>query len=65
MSRDVALNIGVLNVYCGYNLTVKEREVLIRLSIAEFDKPIKDRKIPFQLVEEAKRIVKFKKWHNG
>ena len=62
MSREVKLNTGVLNVYCGYDLTVKEREVLTRITLAEFEKPIKDRKIPFQLVQEARRIVLFKKW---
>jgi hypothetical protein len=62
MSREVKLNTGVLNVFCGHFLSPKVQDELIRITLKEFEKPIKRRRQPYLLVQEAKNIIKYEKW---
>ena len=45
-------------LWCGFQLSDKEKEFLIRSTLAEFKKPIKDRRTPLELVNEARRVIK-------
>ena len=64
MSRPVNKNIKNINLFCGYCLNEKERSVVTELALYEMTIiPIHNRKKPFKLVEEAKDIVRYKKWN--
>ena len=52
-----------LNLYCGYSLNEKERETITELALYEMSIiPIHNRRKPFELVLEARRIEHYKKW---
>ena len=58
-------NVKYLNLYCGYTLTKLEQDELIIITLAEFDRPVCDRRTPRELVAEARNIVKFKSWNSN
>lgn len=63
MSRPVSKNVKNLNLFCGFCLNEKEREAVTELALYEMTIiPIHNRKKPFKLVEDARNIVKYKKW---
>ena len=54
----VRYNVKYLNLYCGYTLTKKEKGELIAITLAEFDRPVCDRRKPRELVAEARNKVR-------
>jgi len=63
MSKPIINNMRFLNLYCGYVLNEKEREVITELALYEMNViPIHHRRKPFELVKEAKRLAKYRKW---
>lgn len=53
------------NLFCGYELSIKEQEYLIRSTQNEFLKPIIERRTPLELVNETRKVIKYsKKWLN-
>ena len=53
------------DIWCGLDLKYKEKEELIKITLAEFNKPIKDRKRPFQLIDKVKGIVRKYNWQTN
>jgi hypothetical protein len=52
-----------LDLFCGYILSDKEQEFLIRSTLVEFELPVKLRKTPLELVNEARQVVRhLNKW---
>lgn len=45
------------NLWCGYYLTTAQKRELIALTLTEFEKPIKKRLKPFQLVELVRHMI--------
>ena len=63
MSRPIINNMRFLNLYCGYSLNEKERKTITELALYEMSIiPIHNRRKPFELVLEARRIEHYKKW---
>ena len=53
------------NLFCGHKLNRKEQNYLIRATMAEFLKPIIERRTPLELVNETRKVIKYsKKWLN-
>lgn len=48
----------VSNLWCGYNLSLKQQKAITILAMLEFRKPIALRRLPFQLVEIARGDLK-------
>ena len=66
MSNPVTLNSRrTLNLFGGYDLTEDEQKILIQLSLDEMEKPLHKRRTPYNLVREARDIVRFHKWINN
>ena len=42
------------DLFCGYNLTRAEEEMILKLSLLEFDKPKSERLKPFELVKKTR-----------
>lgn len=52
-----------LSLWCGYDLDAQTQRILTNITMMEFNKDVKDRRLPFQLVEEARAVKYFtKKW---
>jgi hypothetical protein len=63
MSRPIINNMRFLNLYCGFILNEKERLIITELALDEMNIfPIHHRRKPFELVKEAKRLAKYRKW---
>ena len=51
------------NLWCGLILNTKEKEYLTRVTLAEFRKPIRERRSAFALVDETRNVIKYSnKW---
>ena len=60
---DTIKGIRIKNLFCGYKLNSKQQEYLIRATMAEFLKPIRERRTPLELVNETKNVMKYyHKW---
>jgi len=47
------------DLFCGFLLSDKEQEFLIRSALAEFDLPVRLRRTPLELVNEARLVIKY------
>ena len=45
-------------LWCGYFLTHAQKRELINQTMREFDKPVHERKKPFQLVELVRHMIR-------
>jgi hypothetical protein len=62
MSNQVQFIKPEVDLYCGYYLTAKEKDILIALTLDQFKLNVRHRKYPFQLIEDCKKIANKKKW---
>ena len=47
------------DLFCGYVLSDNEQEFLIRSTLAEFELPVRLRKTPLELVNEARLVMRY------